>query len=93
MPSGDFPLIVWENKSGNYGATGWICPRCGRGLAPWVSECPHCRPVISHAGVPTGTTIPANGIIENPDTSGNGEKQYPSGYNPYGPNGFYDIGF
>ena len=20
--------------------TGWICPKCGRGLAPWVSECP-----------------------------------------------------
>lgn len=19
---------------------GWICPRCGRGLAPWVGECP-----------------------------------------------------
>ena len=21
-------------------STGWICPKCGRGLAPWVSECP-----------------------------------------------------
>lgn len=20
-------------------STGWICPKCGRGLAPWVSEC------------------------------------------------------
>ena len=19
---------------------GWICPKCGRGLAPWMSECP-----------------------------------------------------
>ena len=19
---------------------GWICPRCGRALAPWMSECP-----------------------------------------------------
>ena len=19
---------------------GWICPKCGRALAPWVSECP-----------------------------------------------------
>lgn len=21
-------------------STGWICPKCGRALAPWVSECP-----------------------------------------------------
>lgn len=21
-------------------AEGWICPRCGRALAPWMSECP-----------------------------------------------------
>ena len=21
-------------------STGWECPRCGRGLAPWVAECP-----------------------------------------------------
>ena len=21
-------------------SSGWICPRCGRALAPWVSECP-----------------------------------------------------
>ena len=21
-------------------AEGWKCPVCGRGLAPWVSECP-----------------------------------------------------
>lgn len=20
---------------------GWTCPSCGRGLAPWVSVCPH----------------------------------------------------
>jgi hypothetical protein len=20
---------------------GWICPKCGCVLAPWVSECPH----------------------------------------------------
>lgn len=19
---------------------GWICPKCGRALAPWMSECP-----------------------------------------------------
>ncbi len=21
-------------------SSGWICPKCGRVLAPWVSECP-----------------------------------------------------
>ena len=21
-------------------AEGWICPKCGRALAPWMSECP-----------------------------------------------------
>ena len=21
-------------------SNGWICPKCGRALAPWVSECP-----------------------------------------------------
>lgn len=23
-----------------FGEQGWICPVCGRGLAPWVSFCP-----------------------------------------------------
>ena len=23
----------------NWGAVGWQCPRCGRGLAPWVQFC------------------------------------------------------
>ena len=86
MPSGDFLLIVWENKAGSYDAMGWICPICGRGLSPWVPECPHCQPSKSQGGVSTDKS-------HYPDTLGNGEKQYPPGYNPYGPNGFYDIGF
>ena len=27
----------------NFGQTGWICPKCGRGLSPWTSECPCYR--------------------------------------------------
>lgn len=25
---------------------GWICPRCGKALAPWVMEC-DCKPQIT----------------------------------------------
>lgn len=25
-----------------YGNYGWICPKCGRALAPHVNSCPHC---------------------------------------------------
>ena len=35
---------------------GWVCPRCKAVLAPWVSECPHCRPS-------------ANKITTTPDTT------------------------
>lgn len=24
---------------------GWICPKCGCVLAPWVRECPHHLPI------------------------------------------------
>ena len=32
---------------------GWICPVCGKGLAPWVSEC-SCSRIDS---VATGTSV------------------------------------
>ena len=44
MPTGDPPLIVWENKAGSYGAMGWICPRCGRAINPNLNTCPFCEP-------------------------------------------------
>lgn len=35
------------------GPYGWTCPKCGRGLAPWVSECNHgCMPTITWYGLP-----------------------------------------
>lgn len=33
---------------------GWICPVCGRGLAPWVDVCP-CRQDVSVINVTTTT--------------------------------------
>lgn len=30
---------VTEKDAFSNGNTGWICPVCGRGLAPWTSEC------------------------------------------------------
>jgi uncharacterized OB-fold protein len=35
--------------------TGWVCPKCGRVLAPWVSECP-CGPTTQYFPGP-GTTV------------------------------------
>ena len=35
---GDWPLTPTPNPL-NYG---WICPKCGRVLAPHVDSCPHC---------------------------------------------------
>lgn len=26
---------------------GWVCPKCGRVLAPHVSSCPHCSPATT----------------------------------------------
>ena len=27
-----------------FGGRGWICPMCGKSLAPWVPEC-DCKPM------------------------------------------------
>ena len=35
---------------------GWICPICGRGLAPWVAECP-CHGTVTQGT--QGTFVPS----------------------------------
>ena len=44
------PMITWDKTDTpdtcdmpipqGFGQQGWVCPVCGRGLAPWVSVCP-----------------------------------------------------
>ena len=34
-------------------SVGWICPKCGRALAPWISECP-CY--LEKEVIPTNST-------------------------------------
>ena len=49
---------------------GWICPKCQRGNAPHVSQCP-CAPVVAYPGVPVPpaivpTTVPNYPIWKGP---------------------------
>ena len=37
-------------------ASGWICPRCGGGNAPWASRCP-CTPAVIPFVCGTGTNL------------------------------------
>jgi hypothetical protein len=53
LPSTDGIVNHWINcplrASKREGPLGWICPKCGRGNAPWVGTCP-CGPIISTTG-------------------------------------------
>lgn len=44
---------------------GWICPKCGRVLAPWMSECPcsYITPTVTCGGT-GGNVIPNFEISE-----------------------------
>jgi predicted RNA-binding Zn-ribbon protein involved in translation (DUF1610 family) len=45
-----------------FGEQGWICPVCGRGLAPWVDYCP-CQ---SDWKITYGTGASVNGLPVDP---------------------------
>ena len=42
-------------------STGWICPKCGRALAPWVSSCPCYLENLQITCTQTGTASPYAG--------------------------------
>ena len=42
------------------GSVGWICPKCGRALAPWTSECPCYKVITSNT---TTTDISSNKLL------------------------------
>ena len=52
--------------------TGWICPKCGRGLAPWVRACDcldyDCKPLDAGFKLPENpfTTPPNFTPAQNP---------------------------
>jgi len=41
----------WEDKNKPTGPIGWVCPVCGKGLAPWARECGCVQP--QYVMVPT----------------------------------------
>ena len=49
-------------------ATGWLCPKCGAGCAPWAANCQRCAGDSAPLGVPNPTPIvwPANGTGRGP---------------------------
>ena len=37
----------------NQANQGWVCPKCGRALAPWMSECPcNTMKTMGSSGMP-----------------------------------------
>ena len=52
---------------------GWVCPRCGRVNAPWVSQC-NCggNVFIKINTLPTTTPSPCVGCPNHPSNGGSG---------------------
>ena len=48
-PANLAPMPTWDAVTPVVPA-GWICSRCQRVFAPYVSECPHCQPGICSTG-------------------------------------------
>ena len=48
-------MMVSEYPAPSYGQTGWICPKCGKVLAPWMSECDCYLKTTAPAGTESET--------------------------------------
>lgn len=53
----DFRYTTEETPSPNSlnGMQGWICPKCGRALSPFIHECPNCK--VKESVISTTTMI------------------------------------
>lgn len=48
-------LQVIPNSYVAYRRTGWVCPRCERGINPDISVCPYCPITLAWASTTYGT--------------------------------------
>ena len=61
-PTYSYSVTASDYPSPSYGQTGWICPKCGKVLAPWMSECDCYRKMTAPAATKSETgTAPSTG--------------------------------
>ena len=48
---------------------GWVCPKCGSVLAPWVNQCPNCGPKVSTITYQPATQDPNFGFGNSVSTN------------------------
>lgn len=59
------------------GQTGWVCPVCNAGLAPWVQKCPDAHP--DYSSISNDGTVKLYPSAQMVITCGKCAKIYPMG--------------